>query len=157
MPQPKKQAEQQVTPKQPGNPEQVNYDIFISQGIELASAAAQQMQGKASVDTIGNALYEIIKKVETEGEKNGVSFSLGVVLHGSNELLGHLIEMSGVQINEEQIKGAVGVAVGRYIQEALDSGAVTKPQLMQLAEQAQANMPQEQPGQNIAGVQNERV
>lgn len=122
---------------QEANPEQDNYDIFVSQGIMLAGPAADEMQDKASVDVIGNTLFDIVSKVENEGKKNGVEFSLAIVLNGANEILNHLIEMSGVQINEEQIKAVIGTAVGRYVQDKMKTGAWTPQQAQEMAQQAQ--------------------
>lgn len=133
------------------NPEQANYDIFVSQGIKLAAAAADKMQGKASVDALGNVLFEIVTKIENEGKKNGVNFSLPVILHGSAEILGHIIELSEVDINEEQAKAAMGIATGRYIENALKTGKWTPEQAQQFAQEAQAAMPQQPQGEPVAG------
>lgn len=133
-----------------GNQDQDLYDIFVAQGIKMAAKIAPSIQGKASIDTLGNALFEIVKKVEEGGAKNGIEFDIPVLLHGSNDILGHLIELSGVDINEEQVKAVVGIAVGRYIQDAVKTGKMTPEQVQQLAQQGQQGMPpqsQQQPSQ----------
>lgn len=137
----------QPMPGQPGSgqpqqgkadPEQQDlYDIFVAQGIKLASATAQKLQGKASVDLLGNALYEIVTKIEAEGEKNGVKFPPQVMLHGSGEILDHLVKMSQVDITEEQVSAVVGIAVGKYMDRAAKSGKVSQEDLAQLAQQSQ--------------------
>ena len=137
-------------PKQPNkpaqnqSPEQTDYDIFVSQGIMLAGPAADKLQGKTSVDLLGNTLFDIVKKVESEGTKNGVSFSLPVILSGSNEILNQLVAMTGVQLNDEQIKATIGTAVGRYVQDAMQTGKWTPQQAQQIAQEAQAAVPQGQ-------------
>jgi hypothetical protein len=125
------------------NPDQDAYDIFVAQGIKLASAVSEKLQGSASIDVLGNALFEIVNKIETEGEKNGVKFDLSVLLHGSNEILGHLIDMSQVEISEEQVKAVVGIAVGKYLNNAVKTGKMTPDQVVQLSEAAKQNMPQQ--------------
>ncbi len=119
------------------NPEQNDYNIFVSQGILQAGPAADKIKGRASVDVIGNILFDIILKIEDEGKKSGVEFSLPVVLNGASEILNHLIEMSDVQVNEEQIKTIIGTAVGRYVQDAMKTGKWTPEQAQEMAQQAE--------------------
>jgi hypothetical protein len=138
--------------KAKSTPEQDLYDIFVSQGIKIASEISGSLQGKASIDTLGNALYDIVKKIETEGSKNGIQFPLSVLLHGSNEILGYLLDVSEVKVTEDQTKGIIGIAVGKYIQDALNTGKMTKDQLGNLAKQAQQTMTsQQQPQQPVMG------
>jgi len=137
-------------PQGEGNPEQDYYDIFVAQGIKVVSQVAKKMQGKSSIDVLGNTLFEIVKKIETGGVENGIRFPLSVLLHGSNEILGHLIGASAVKINEDQIKAVVGTAVGKYIQDAIKTGKMTPEQVSQLAQQAQQNQPKQQPQQQPA-------
>jgi hypothetical protein len=132
----------QPTEPMPGGGQQAGtdqdgYDIFVAQGIKLASAASQKLKGNASIDILGNTLFEIVTKIEAEGEKNGVAFDQAVLLHGSNEILAHLIEMSGVDISEEQVKAVVGIAVGKYLNNAVKTGKMTTEEVQQLAQQAQ--------------------
>jgi hypothetical protein len=137
----KPQAQAQTSPLQD------LYDIFVAQGIRIAFKIAPQLQGKSSIDVLGNALFNIVNKIETEGAKNGIKFPLEVLLHGSNEILGHLIEATKVKINEQQIKAVVSMAVGKWIENAMKTGKMTKDQLIQLAQQAQQAMPQPQQAQ----------
>jgi len=130
------------------NPTQDRYNIFVSQGILIASKLAKSIAGKASIDTLGNALFSIVTKVEDEGLKHGVKFDLGLLMKGSQEILAYLIDKSGVdvqQMGEEGIKSIVGIAVGKYLQSAIKSGKMTQEQVIQLAQQAQAQAPEEAP------------
>lgn len=129
------------------SPLQDLYDIFVSQGIRIAFKIAPQLEGKSSIDILGNALFNIVNKIEVEGAKNGIRFPIEVLLHGSNEILGHLIEATKVKINEQQIKAVVSMAVGRWIENAMKTGKMTKDQLVQLAQQAQQAMPQQKQAQ----------
>ena len=131
--QPQQQSQQQPSQQ----PHQELYDIFVAQGIKLAVKVSDQLVGKASVDHLGNALFDIVNKVETEGAKNGVKFGLDVILHGSNEILGHLVELSQVQIDETQIKSVIGIAVGQWVNNAIKTGKMTPEQLQGLSQQAQ--------------------
>ena len=127
------------TPKPANEPNQNQdlYDIFVSQGIKMAGPISEKMAGKASIDTIGNALFEIVKRIENDGMKHGVKFPIEVVLHGSNEILYHLIQWTGVQVDEQKTKAIIGMAVGKYLQDAIKTGKMTQEQVQQLGSQAQ--------------------
>ena len=127
------------TPKPANEPNQNQdlYDIFVSQGIKMAGPISEKMAGKASIDTIGNALFEIVKRIENDGMKHGVKFPIEVVLHGSNEILSHLIQWTGVQVDEQKTKAIIGMAVGKYLQDAIKTGKMTQEQVQQLGSQAQ--------------------
>jgi len=135
-------------PKEKSNPTQDRYNIFVSQGILMASKIAPTIAGKASVDTLGNALFGIVTKVEDGGLKHGVKFDLNLMMKGSQEILAFLIDRTGVdveQMGEEGIKSVVGIAVGKYLQSAIKSGKMTEQQVIELAQQAQAQAPEESP------------
>jgi len=139
--------------------DQDGYDIFVAQGYKILNTIGEQLKGKASIDQLGSTLFDIVNKIETEGKKNGVEFGLDVILHGSNEILGRMIEIAGVQITEEQIKSVIGIAVGKYVQDAIKTGKMTTEQLQGLAQQAQQSMPgveqaqgQEMPKNQATGV-----
>jgi hypothetical protein len=145
MPKPDmKQETMKPEQKQSESPDQTLYDIFVAQGIRIAAQIASRLQGKASIDVLGNALYETVNKIESEGSKHGINFPLSVLLHGSNEILGHLIDVSEAQIGEEQIKAIIGIGVGKYLENAIKTGKMTPEQIQDLAKQAQQSMPQQQ-------------
>ena len=137
--------------KKTGNHEQDLYDIFVAQGIKLAAETAKGLTGKASVNALGHTLFMIVRKVEGEGQRHGINFPLSVLLHGSNEILGHIIEMSGVKISDDQIKATIGIAVGEYFQDAIKSGRMKPEQLANLARQAQQSAASMQQGPGAQG------
>jgi len=104
----KKEKEQ---PKQEKtNRNQHLYDIFVSQGILLAAPAAEglkESQGADPISALGDALYEIVHTVETEGAKNGVNFDLPILANGVQEILQVLLDMSGMQVDETDRKSVV--------------------------------------------------
>lgn len=142
-PSPQPQGPPQGTGSQPPI-DQDGYDIFVSQGIRLASQI--DLQGKASVDLLGRTLFDVVSRVEAEGAKNGLKFDLAIVLHGSNEILGYMLQKAKVQIDEEQTKAVIGVAVGLWVQDAVKSGKMTPEQLKELADQGQQTMQQQGQG-----------
>jgi hypothetical protein len=81
-------------------------------------------------------MFEIVSRVESEGNKNGVIFDLAVMLHGAQEILTTLLEMSGIELQEDQVKETVGYMVGMYLDNAIETGKMTKEEVVQLSEQA---------------------
>jgi hypothetical protein len=110
------------------------YDIFVGQGINLAAQFADTLEPDPQL--IGQAMFEIVSRVESEGNKNGVIFDLAVMLHGAQEILTTLLEMSGIELQEDQIKETVGYMVGMYLDNAIETGKMTKEEVIQLSEQA---------------------
>jgi hypothetical protein len=128
--------------KQPdqGNEGQNLYDIFVAQGVKMVHGLEGKLKGNASIYDLGNALFYIVRAIETEGAENGIRFPLSVLLHGSNEILGHLIDVSQVKITEGQLKAVVGVAVGRYVENVAPAGRMTRGQIGQFAQHAQGDI-----------------
>lgn len=134
------QAQQSAAAQEQGNvaPEQQEaYDIFVGQGTRLAQGAAKGLQGQANPQAIGDAMAGIVERVEAEGAKNGIQFDLAVMLHGAGNILQNLLVLAGVELDEAQTKEAVGHMVGRYLENAVQSGRMTQEQVVQLGQQAE--------------------
>jgi hypothetical protein len=130
-----------------GENSQEDYDIFVSQGIKLAAIASDKIKGKASIDTLGNVLADIVSKVEDQGAKHGIKFGLPILINGTTEILTQLLSMTGVDVKEEHVKAITAIAVGRYMDQAVKSGKISQSDLQQLAqqqEQGQDQPPQQQ-------------
>ena len=134
----KKTKKKQSDPKI--NPAQDLYDIFVAQGINLVSKVGPKLVGAASPDLLGSTLFDIVSRIESEGEKNGVKFDLPTLFNGSKEILEHLIDVSQVDINEEQIKAVIGVAVGKYLNNAVRTGKMSRQDVAQLAQVAESQI-----------------
>jgi hypothetical protein len=143
--------------RQSNGVDQEGYDIFVSQGIKMASQMAPQLKDAQDdpAGTVSEAMFNIVNRIETEGAKNGVKFDLGVMLHGSNEIMGYLTKAMGVELTDDQVKQAVGGLVGKYLKNAVDTGKMTKEQVVQLADEAknsQADL--EKQGEGFLGGKN---
>jgi hypothetical protein len=119
---------------QPG-PEQDLLDIFVAQGMKIVMKIAPTLKDKGSVDALGNALFNIVNKIETEGTSNGVNFPQWVLIRGARDILIYLIDTVQIKVTEDQVKAIVGIAVGKYLKNALDTGKMTKEQAVELAKQ----------------------
>jgi len=125
------------TGAKPGDEQRDYYDIFVAQGIKIASTMAPKLKGKASVDALGNTLFQIINKVEMSAEQQGIKFPPEVILHGAKEILEYLIIVSETQVTEQDVKGIAGVAAGKWVENAKQTGKMTDEELKALAMKAQ--------------------
>lgn len=123
--------------EQKNNEAQDMHDIFVGQGTKMAHAAAQQLQGVTDPKTIGEVLFGIIDRVETEGTKHGLAFDLTTLLHGSMNVMENLVDIAGIELSEDQQKETVGHLVGMYLENAMQTGKLSKEDVVGLAEQAQ--------------------
>ena len=134
-----KEPTEQEQPQQNVSEEQQEmYDIFVGQGTKLAMSAAKSLQGQTDPKVIGEAMFEIVDRVESEGMKNGMKFDLATMLHGSGNILSNLVHTAGIQLDENQTKEVVGHMVGKYLDNSVKTGKMTPEQVVQLGEQAKS-------------------
>jgi DNA-binding protein YbaB len=117
--------------------EQEYYDIFVSQGIILARQLVGQLQGNTDPEVIGNMMFQIINRVEVEGEKNGITFPGKVLMHGAGEILSVLLDEAGIEPDEEMVKQIIGVYTGKYLDNAIKTGKMTEEQVVRMGQRAQ--------------------
>jgi len=122
------------------NEEQDFIDIFTVYGRKLVENEAPKLQGNASIDVLGKALFAIVNKVETEGAQKGVNFPMWVLIRGTTDILTFLVETTGVEVTPESVKAIIGIAVGKYIQNGIDTGKFTKEEAGQAAQELQQQM-----------------
>lgn len=141
----KKNPDEKTKGKKP-SPDQDLLDIFVAQGMKMVSQMAPQLKGKASIDVLGNALFEVVNKIETEGAKNGIEFPQWILLRGTEDILRFLLEVAQVQVDEKSVKGIIGIAVGRWLKNAIQTGKMTKEQAVELGRQLQEQSKGQQAG-----------
>ena len=132
---------EEVSPKggsqKPTQEEQELYDIFVSQGIILARQLSPKLEGNADPQIIGNMMFQIIDRVESEGIGQGITFPGKVLMHGAGEILAVLLDTAGIEPDEEMVKTIVGVYTGRYLDNAVKTGKMTKEQVVRMGQRAQ--------------------
>jgi len=136
----KTEMDKKATEKAPESEEQDFLDIFIIQGMKIVKQIAPKLQGNASIDVLGNVLFTIVNKVETEGAQKGVNFPMWVLIRGTTDILTFLVETTGVEVTPESVKAIIGIAVGKYIQNGIDTGKFTKEEAGQAAQELQQQM-----------------
>lgn len=115
------------------------YDIFVAQGIKIAASVADMLNEQPQdgiIGTVGDAMVDIVHKIEDDGAKNGFQFSEAIKFHGAQNILDNLLRMSGIKLNENETKTVIGHMVGRYLDESVKAGKMTKEQVVQMARDA---------------------
>jgi hypothetical protein len=143
-----------VKPEQQGGDRQQKlYDTFVGKGIVMAQAAAKKLKGQEpNPETIANIMVDIGTRIENEGKQHGVEFDLAVKMHGGQNILEALLKMSGMNLPEEQYREVVGRMVGKYLNNAVRSGSMTKEQVAELGQQAQQSGQVQAPAGNQQGI-----
>lgn len=137
--------------------EQDQYDMFVANGISLihdpkiSEGLIKRVAGAADpVDAIARVTLDIVQRLESSAQKNGMELSPTTLAHGANDLMGEVItlaEAAGMQpLNDEQRHQAYSLATALYLDSAVKSGKITPEQLQQMGQEASAT-PQ---GQKIA-------
>src|SRR5262245_7366010 len=84
------EADGNVTPE-----EQEQYDLFVGQALNMLSsspkilASVQKLlaAGSDRITALATAAVTVVDAVRTSGAKNGVQFSVDVLLHGGQEII----------------------------------------------------------------------
>lgn len=125
-------------PQQVTEEEQDLYNIFVSQGVKAVYNLADKIEGKGSIKLIGDTLFQIVDKIETEGAKVGIQFSIPVILNGAGEIFQHLLSVSRAQPSDKQLRAIMGDAIGRWIEKAYRTGKVPPDELAKMGQDAYA-------------------
>ena len=136
------EKQQQVDPKL-----QEQVDIFIANGMAIIhnpkvsdSMLSKILKSKNRIEAIAEAVVTIINRLFDSAKESGQSLSNETLVHGSNFLLGELInlaETAGMQkLSDEQRTEALQRGVGMFLSDAVQQGRLTKEQLVGMSEQA---------------------
>ena len=151
--------QQQVNPKL-----QEQVDIFIANGMEIIhnnkvsdGMLSKILKSKNRIEAIAEAVVTIINRLFDSAKESGQSLSNETLVHGSNFLLGELInlaETAGMQkLSDEQRTEALQRGVGMFLSDAVLQGRMTKEQLIEMSEQAKQTPEGQQILQQGAGNQ----
>ena len=131
--------EQNIKSMQPdsgGQNNQADYDIFVSQGIKIADKMADKIEPHP--ESIASIMLVIVKKIETEGAKNGIVFDKSVLLNGTQEILLALLAFAEIELTEEQVKHVIGKIIGMYLQDAIKTGKMSQQEVVRYGQELQA-------------------
>ena len=145
---PTDQAQQGQEQSGVAGPDQDLYDIFVSQGILMI--AKLKLKVTKTPEVVARTMVMIVTKVVEGSKQKGIEIPLSVIFHGAKEILIALIQRSGLEFSEADIKTIVGNMVGMYLDEEIKSGRMTPEQVGALGKQAKLSQGAE-PGKSLAG------
>ena len=131
-------------------------EIFIANGVKLIHQEkisdmiiAQTAKAGDPIESLSNVLLNIVGKLEQSSEESGKQLSYVAMSVGANSLLGEIIniaEIGGMKKLDDQQKYAVySRAIGKYLDNAVKSGKMTKEELAAMGE----DMASSEQGQEI--------
>jgi len=140
---PQKMPEQNA---KPSKEDQALVDMFLINGMEMIydDKASKAMLARIGANedptkAIAEFLVDIVIRIVKSAKGAGKDISPGVVLHGSNFLLGEIfkvLEAAGMEpLTEEQATGVWQMATSIYLDKAVQSGLMTEQELMTYSEQ----------------------
>jgi len=149
--------QQMDNPKQPKNSGQKQYDRFMVNALNILHSeevtdgiVKRVVVAEDKVDAIGNVALDIINRLEqSAGEKN-FQINAGTIINGANSIIGEVIEIAeaaGMEpLNDEQKYQAFSWTISNYLNNAVESGKISKEDLVKLGQE----MAQTKEGQAVA-------
>ena len=142
--------------------EQDQYDMFVANGISLihdpkiSEGLIKRVANAADpVDAIARVTLDIVQRLESSAQKNGMELSPTTLAHGANDLMGEVItlaEAAGMQpLTDEQKHQAFSLATALYLDSAVKEGKITPEQLQQMGQEASATPQGQKISQQISG------
>jgi hypothetical protein len=136
------EKQQRVAPEM-----QEQADIFIANGMAIIhnpkvsdGLLSKILKSQNRIEAIAEAIVTIINRLFDSAKESRQSLSNETLVHGSNFLLGELInlaETAGMQkLSDEQRTEALQRGVGMFLSDAVKQGRLTKEQLVGMSEQA---------------------
>jgi len=124
------------------------FDIFVANGTKMIYSEkisdqiiSQVVDAKNPVVAIAEVTLAIISRLEQSAKAAGKNPSYETLIYGGNALMGEVIESAEAagmkKLTKPERYEALNLAVGKYIDQAIKTGQMTKDELMKLAEDAQ--------------------
>ena len=132
---------------------QEQFDIFVVNGMEIINdqKVSEDILNRISqsgdpIRGIAEATVDIVNRLIDSAQENGIKLSNETMVHGSNVLMGEIINMAetaGMQkLTEEQRTQSFQLATSLYLDGAVKSGKMTPEQLAQLSEESKQAQPE---------------
>lgn len=147
---------QDIAPKPPNGPVDASEKRYISNGMRLIhdpktrEQVVKRLAGDDKEDITGLAdqLVDTMNILDTRmGNEEGFEVTNTMRVKGATVFMSQLIEVGEaakvLKIEEEGIKAATGMAVGKYLKEGLASGKIKEEELKALYKQIQDKNPDE--------------
>ena len=132
---------------------QNQFDMFVINGMEIihdpkvTDGILNRLQkGGDPIRGIAEATVDIVNRLSESATENGIQMANEVLVHGSNVLMGEIMnitEVAGMEpLTEEQKTQSFQLATSLYLDNAVKSGKMTPEQMEQLSQQTQQAQPE---------------
>jgi len=129
---------------QPSPEQQRQLELFITSGTKIIQSPrmqqsiAQHTKAQDPLDAIASSVVMVMERLERVAQQNGEKLDPDVELQAANVLLGEIIKVyeksSGQKLSEEQKYQAFSLAISTYLDDAINTGKISKEELAQLAD-----------------------
>ena len=131
-----------------GKVDQKQLDIFVLNGLRLIhtgevsdTITASIVQSKNPVLAIADATLNVVSKLEQSATDAQHKLSLSTIAYGANFIMGDIItsaEAAGLKkMSDEEKAKAYSIAVSKYLDNAVKTGAMPKEELVRLGKEAE--------------------
>lgn len=128
---------------------QEEIDIFIANGMKVVHnqklsdlLISSIVKAKNPVAAIADATLMVVDKLESSASGAQKKLSLTTIAYGSNYIMGEIIataEAAGLKkLSDEQKAQAFSLGVGKYLDKAVQTGKMTKDELIKMGKDAEA-------------------
>ncbi len=131
-----------------GDFNQKDMDLFVVNGVKMIhntkvsdDIIARVIKSENPVVAVADATLLIVGQLEQSAASAGKKISLTTIAYGSNFLMGEIIasaEAAGMKKMDDKTKyQAFSLAMGKYLDEAIKTGKMTKEELIQMGKDAE--------------------
>lgn len=130
-------------------PNQNEVELFVSNGLKIIHTPkvsdliiSKVADAKNPVGAIAEATLGIVERLVQSAKAAGKNYSFPTVAAGTNYIMGDIIasgEAAGMKKMDDQGKfQAITLVLGKYLDNAVNSGRITKEAIMQMGKEASA-------------------
>lgn len=140
---------------------QQEYDILVSNALRIIHGKAReaivnQLKNQEPIQAVAQSAVNVIERIEAGAASKGKRINEGVLINGAGEIIQNIIELGVASkatkpMKQEDVLKAAKMAAGLWIKNALDSGKLTKEQLVQGAQALKQSGQGQGKGQNAPG------
>ena len=135
-------------PTAPGELDQEAVDIFVANGMKMIhnpkvsdTLISRIVDAENPVQAVADATLSIVSRLEESSKAAGRPLALPTIAYGANILMGEIMssaEAAGMEKMDEATRyQTFSLAVGKYLDDAIKTGKMTKEELIRLGKEAE--------------------
>jgi len=135
-------------PTAPGDLDQEAVDIFVANGMKIIhnpkvsdALISKIVKSENPVQAVADATLSIVSRLEESSKAAGRPLALPTIAYGANILMEEIMntaEAAGMEKMDEAARyQTFSLAVGKYLDDAIKTGKMTKEELIRLGKEAE--------------------